>query len=265
MKAMVLLSEKNAHKRDANISFVDETHSYYYDKEWKFPLSCTGFVHRYFSNFNADEIIKKMMKSKNWKSSKYFGMSPDEIKKSWDDNRDKAATLGTLMHNTIEDFYNLETQEDRNKFEWDPRIDQEFKYFLNYYKEYENLKPYRTEAIVYAKELGLAGSIDMLYIDEETNEMIIVDWKRSKEIKYDNRFQNGIGPCSHLPDTNYIHYSLQLNFYKYILENYYDFKVKSLHLVVCHPDNEDYIKIDVDDFQKEIESMINEWIKDQNF
>ena len=49
----------------------------------------------------------------------------------------------------------------------------------------------------------------------------------------------------HIPDTNYWHYTLQLNIYKYILETKYGFNVKDLHLVVIHPDNvsENYEKI----------------------
>lgn len=256
---MVLLSVKHSHQRDSNISFEEETHSYYFDNSWRFPLSCTGFVHKFFNDFNADLIIHKMMKSKNWENSKYFGKTVAEIKQEWDINRDNAAKLGTLLHNTIEDFYNLETDEQRNVFQCDQRITQEFSYFMNYYNDFKYLKPFRTEMIVYSKELELAGSIDMLYIDEDTNELIVVDWKRSKDIKYTNVYQKGIGPCCDLDDTNYIHYSLQLNFYQYMLENFYGYKVKSLHLVVCHPDQANYIKIDVNDYQNTICKMLDVW------
>ena len=48
----------------------------------------------------------------------------------------------------------------------------------------------------------------------------IYDWKRCKEISYDSYYgKAAITPCiSHLPDTNFWHYSLQLNVYKNILE-----------------------------------------------
>jgi hypothetical protein len=261
---MVLLSVKNAHKRDSRVTFVDETHSYYLDDEWKFPLSCTGFCHRNFGHFNADDIIKKMMRSKKWNENKYYGMTPNEIKKLWDDNRDQAASMGTLMHNTIEDFYNLETEEERVNFSWDPRIEKEKEYFMIFYNDHKHLKPYRTEMIVWSKEEELAGSIDMLFINEGTGELSIFDWKRSKEIRYENKYQKGFGPCSHFDDCNYYHYSLQLNFYKYLLETYYQFKVKDLHLAVFHPLNESYIKIQVNDYQQEIKDMLDVWRDDRN-
>ena len=51
------------------------------------------------------------MKSPKWPESKYYGMTKEEIKKSWNDNGDNAAKLGTDMHKMFEDYYNgLEVQ-----------------------------------------------------------------------------------------------------------------------------------------------------------
>ena len=47
-----------------------------------------------------------MRKGKNWVKSKYYGMTDDEIKKQWDDNRIDASTKGTKMHLDIEGFHN---------------------------------------------------------------------------------------------------------------------------------------------------------------
>ena len=43
---------------------------------------------------------------------------------------------------------------------------------------------------------------------------------------------------SHIHDSNYWHYTLQLNIYKYTLETKYDLIVRDLHLVVIHPEND---------------------------
>jgi hypothetical protein len=42
---------------------------------------------------------------------------------------------------------------------------------------------------------------------------------------------------SHIPDTNFWHYALQLNTYKYILEDKYGKRIRELNLVRIHPDN----------------------------
>ena len=92
----------------------------------------------------------------------------------------------------------------------------EFNYFLEFEKDHENFEPYRTEWMVWDKEL-LAGSIDMTYIRADGT-IDIYDWKRCKEIKKDNPWESATTECiKHLPNSNFWHYSLQLNTYKAIL------------------------------------------------
>ena len=59
------------------------------------------------------------------------------------------------------------------------------------------------------------------------------------------------------PDTNYWHYSLQLNTYKAILEKNYGKKVTDLYLVCLHPNNNNksYQRIKVADLQDDVKSL----------
>ena len=121
----------------------------------------------------------------------------------------------------------------------------------------QNLEPFRTEWMIYSNDLGIAGSIDMIFRSKlNEHEYIIYDWKRSKEIKFENKYTRGKGPAVTLDDCNYIHYSLQLNMYKYILENYYGMKIKSLHLLVLHPNHENYLQIDVPFMDNYVDKLI---------
>jgi hypothetical protein len=90
--------------------------------------------------------------------------------------------------------------------------------------------------------------------------LLIYDWKRCKEISHENGFgKTASTPCiRHLPDTNFWHYSLQLNMYKTILENKYDKKVVGLFLVCLHPDNpyKSYDRIEVPFLDKEMKDLI---------
>ena len=104
---------------------------------------------------------------------------------------------------------------------------------------------------------SLAGSIDMLF-EDENGELIIYDWKRSKEIKENNSWEVGLYPLSHLPHANYWHYSLQLNIYKAILEKHYGKKVKEMYLLWLHPKNDNYIKLKVNDLSDDVELLFNE-------
>ena len=77
-----------------------------------------------------------------------------------------------------------------------------------------------------------------------------------KEIKTENRFENGLAPVDHLPDTNYWHYSLQLNTYRYILENYYGLRIEGMYLVVLHPDFPSFKRVEVARMDEEVEAMM---------
>jgi hypothetical protein len=96
----------------------------------------------------------------------------------------------------------------------------------------------------------------MLFLDPEKDEYVIYDWKRSREIKFDNKYAQGRGPVKNLDDCNYTHYCLQLNMYKYILENYYTKTIRSMHLLVLHPNHDNYQKIDVPDMSNHIRRII---------
>ena len=77
--------------------------------------------------------------------------------------------------------------------------------------------------------------------------MIIIDWKRSKDLgaKYENNYANMLPPLHHLPDCKGIHYRLQLNVYRYILEQYYDLTVSLMLVVSVHPDCGDRPFVDI--------------------
>ena len=243
----------NKHERDDRIQFEEASHVYTIDGSKDGWVSCTGFLHHFFGEFDADAIIEKMMKSPKWYESKYFGMTADQIKKQWSDKGAAASTAGTRMHLDIERFYNAMPyalpMECNYTFEegiaglaadeWTPNPGAEWDYFCTFQRDYvakHGFIPFRTEWLVFDEEHKVAGSIDMIY-KKPDGTLAIYDWKRTEELKTENRFQSGLGPLAHLPDTNYWHYTMQLNVYRYILQKYYGYVVSELALVVLHPQN----------------------------
>ena len=72
---------KNPHDRDARISFEPVEHKYTIDADPdKAYTSVTTWIHTHFREFDTDGIIKRMMASRNWKQSQYYGMTADAIK-----------------------------------------------------------------------------------------------------------------------------------------------------------------------------------------
>lgn len=233
------LIERNAHERDSRIYFDEKPHLYYISGQ-KVGASVTGLVHQFFEKFDPETVIDKMMKSPWWYKSKYYGKCKEEIKEEWKQKGEEACTHGTYMHKTIEEYY--------NGWALSHPDTPEFNMFLAFAEDHRSLvEAYRTEWEVYYEEFDLAGSIDMVFRNIDDGTYSIYDWKRTKEIKFSNKFSKGVGIMKQYDDCNYMHYSLQLNIYKYILETKYDMKIRDMFLVCIHHDYDKYKKIEVAD------------------
>jgi hypothetical protein len=246
------LALTNPHFRDEFITFDEGPHTYTVHGKMGYT-SVTTWNHKHFSEFDANKIIGNILRAKKWGTDptyKYYKMSAKDIKDSWDQNRDQAAGAGTSMHYDIECFYNGQ----------DVKNDSiEYAYFKRFAHDYSDLKPFRTEWIVYYEEIRISGSIDMVF-ENADGDLLIYDWKRCKEIAYESGFNNSAKTecIRHLPDTNFWHYALQLNMYKTILEHKYDKKVVGLFLVCLHPDNisKTYDRIEVPSMEKEMADLL---------
>lgn len=276
-----VLALHNLDPRDKNITLYEKEHKYVIngDNQTNY-ISVTTWCHSFFETFNADEVIKNMFNSKGWREGhKYWNLTADEIKAKWETNRDYSASAGTSLHYEIECFMNnsLLSANYTNKELGDIYMiinknnhetrSLEWKYFINFIIDHPNLKPYKTEWLIYDENVKIAGSIDMVF-ENQDGTLSIYDWKRSKDIlKVNNwnKFANHPVIC-HLPDSNFWHYSMQLNTYKFILENKYGKKVKELFLVKLHPDNKrkNYEVISVPNLSSEIEELFLEREKKTN-
>ena len=178
----LLLEWVHAHQRDVCIKFFPEQHRY--EICCKPTLgSVTELVHQLTHPFNADVAIDNMMNSKRWPRPEYtipngVPMSREEIKEKWRLQGTESANLGTWTHYLIELFLNRETVHYHSK---------EIELFLKFLASLDHCVSYRTEWRVFAEDLKLAGSIDFVAKAEDET-MIIIDWKRSRDLgaKYDN-------------------------------------------------------------------------------
>lgn len=248
-----VLAAVNAHLRDANISFEEEGHIYTVLGERGTYTSVTTWVHQQFPHFDSSAIIDKILKNskRNDPAYKYYGKTREDIEAEWEANRVAASSAGTKMHFDIECHYNgLKVENDSV----------EYAYFRQFLADFPHLEAYRTEWTVYHEELRVSGSIDMVFRDVRDGLFYIYDWKRSKEIKYDDSWCDYAVSValSGVPNLNFWHYSLQLGIYRAILEEKYGLKIGGMFLVVLHPDNEGYQRIETADLSGEIRELFEE-------
>jgi ATP-dependent exoDNAse (exonuclease V) beta subunit len=174
--------------------------------------------------------VDAMMKKRSWPTSPYFGKTKEEILKQWDDSAKESQQQGTKLHADIETFYkggeviNTST---------------EYRYFQQFVKDVP-LQPYQLEWRIYNEDHKIVGTLDMVARNADGT-LDLYDWKRSKHIETVNHY-NKMSPLLQIPDTNYWHYILQLNLYKFILETNYNETIRDMYIVCFHPNNLQYVK-----------------------
>jgi hypothetical protein len=201
------------------VKFLPQEHKYVSidpseNIEW---VSVTTVISKFKEHFDADLIAEKSSKNKK---SKWYGMSPDDIKEAWKSESDRAITLGTWYHNQREsDILSCDTI---NRDGFDLKIVKSV--------EIEGLKTAPNQKLqdgiypehfVYLKSAGICGQSDR--VEVVNGRVDIYDYKTNKEIKKES-YKNWEGiskkmlhPVSHLDDCNYNHYALQLSLYLYMI------------------------------------------------
>ena len=188
---------------DSDIELLEPEHRYSLKSEPEIDFtSVTSITSQYFEPFNKEEVAKRLVET----NVKYMGMTVEELIAQWDEARD----FGTLVHNNIESYINNENYEAIS----------EVNHAIKWMKKFKNLSDFifYPEVKVFSRELRIAGTIDVLAKDNKSNTFIIIDWKTSKSIsKTSFGGKMGTQPItSHLMDCKFVHYSLQLSFYRYL-------------------------------------------------
>ena len=103
---MLKLLQENAHLMDKQLFFDEAPHEYYIDGDKNNVISTTTFIHTYFPSFDPIKVSERIVTSKNYMYGKYAGMTPEEIRKQWENTAFQASNAGTITHRRIELFYN---------------------------------------------------------------------------------------------------------------------------------------------------------------
>ncbi len=226
---------------DDSIVFEEEDHVYTVN-DFKYRGSITGVLKSFFVSFDSDAIsqrIAKSPRSQNDYSYEYYGMSKEAILSSWKTK----AQLGSLLHCYIECFYNgLQLPPDIKPSMLGPEYLQFHLFHLQHVAD--KLQPFRSELRVAHPLFELVGSIDMLFRRKENpddDHLIMFDWKRSKKL-YNTSFEKGKdkfgkGPCFSVVNCKLNHCFLQLNLYKFVIEETTSYRIDEMYLAVFHPDS----------------------------
>ena len=245
--------------------FEEEPHIYWWLDEngnrRQAQTSMTALIHSHSQPFDAERLAPF--------TAKKLHMPVQDVLDMWKLENDLAKVKGTHIHAFNEYMWsNREYTYPKDKvieqFGFDileplwPRLTKIAIDFYNMYKD--RIIPIGLELVVGDEELEICGSIDFLCYSRKLKSLVIIDYKSNKEIKFKPyKGQKMTGCLSHLDDCNYIHYSLQLNGYQYILEKKTGLKLHNEHFLIWMNENNDTYEIyKTKDLYEEAKTMLLE-------
>jgi hypothetical protein len=131
----------------------------------------------------------------------------DDVLKLWDEKKTSGLDYGTEVHENVEAFFlRREILNDR---------------YENVVKDiFEDVYDEKgcNELICFNKEKGICGTSDYVVFNENTFD--ISDFKTNKKFNFENKYDDKylLDPVSHLPNSEYFIYALQLSFYANMIE-----------------------------------------------
>lgn len=185
----------------------------------------TLFVKGFFPPFDEKKIAKGVAYSR-----RRSGVDPKCTMRKVIAEWKAIAAEGTSIHKQIEQFFNTFgniTEIDDRALKGLDKLAFAIEKDFNPWKRYPELR-------VYSESWKLAGTIDLLEIDEFGN-FIIVDWKTNRTLRFvGNDIKDG--PLKGLKECNFDQYQLQLSVYAAILEKEYGLTCKGLYVVHLTPE-----------------------------
>ena len=244
-------------EQDGKLSFDEEAHRYSLNGvEFR---SVSNVVGMFFREFDTEAMSLKKCNGNQLEAAK--------LREAWESKGVVASQAGTFLHKQIEDYLNGKQVPDLlcdvcyngNYVKLNQTIDisREWSYFKAFERAV-SLNPFRTEWRVYDADACVAGTLDLVCAcDDGSYE--IYDWKRSNKIDPTerNRWANGLNGLEHLTDTSYVHYCLQQNLYRYMLQKNYGIKISRMNLVVLHPELPVYRIVPVPVMEREVAMIIS--------
>jgi len=200
--------------RDPNFVFDEAEHSYtYINPDTGLPTQIfepvSGLLSQFKKPFDADNISYFVAKKR--------GITKQEVLLEWEQAKIDGLTLGSTVHNWIEDFYNGIDPVLPECGKAVERIDQ-FKELRE--NKLQNFKPIEQEFRLFSKKWGIAGTLDVLF--EHNGKYYVGDWKTNKKFTHDNhkdgRRAKMLHPFQDMYDNSVNGYSLQISTYRLLLQ-----------------------------------------------
>lgn len=275
-------------KQNGNICFAEKEHIYWdqTNPNAKY-VSVTTLIHSFTQPFDKEfwsayKALEKILDAESWKILKKellqtkkftkeilsnydvqeieFNKVQQDILDDWQQENFKSCERGTKIHAELENsMYEMGANVTLKKFgvggtftceKNRTTLDLENGVYPEYLISYES-----PDGI-----LRIAGQIDLLV--KRGNKVIIIDYKTNKKIDLKGGFNTQTKstakmqyPLNTLDDCNYMHYTMQLSTYAWMINKLFGFEIEDLILVhFDHQGNKTVYHLDY--LEKEVENML---------
>ena len=203
----------------ANISFEKSDHSYTYDGY--LLESSSKYRQQFEESFESYYSAESKYKS-NLKKNPFTKKTAEYYRERWDLISLEAINLGKRVHlysETYPDFDEPSCIKEKGVVE----------FFDNLTSNYVLLFQ---ELVMVDKEFYKAGTADLIFLNTDTGNLIIGDWKTNGKSIFENYKNKKLkGNFKNYASTSYNKYSMQLSHYQYMIEKETGFKVEAKWLI----------------------------------
>lgn len=241
------------------IQFLEDIHKYQVVEDPTIELTSVS---------KLIDMVKIPFDTEKWakKKADERGITPEEIKKEWQEIKEKSLVKGTKYHKEYEE--NLL----KNKKVHPAN-------YINNIKHSHDLntlpKGVHPELILYNLRYRITGTADIVEIHDDKS-FDLSDHKTNRKLeftgfkKFDPIFKDRVAvkmkpPLQHLDDCNGMHYTMQLSLYAWMLEQFgYKCNSLTIHHVVFDENDEPCNIIDypIEYLKKEVTNFLN-WYKNK--
>lgn len=188
-----------------------EDHIYYTKKNGDIYKSVSSILSIIKPKFDLEGKAIEYASKKN--------MSVDDVLTLWEDKKKSGLNFGTLIHENIETYFK-ENRILEKKYEEIVKCVYNSVYIENGYNE----------LICFDKNKKICGTADYVSFGEKS--FTISDFKTNLKFNFENAFNDKflLSPVSHLPNSEYFIYALQLSFYAYMISNLTGLICESLNI-----------------------------------
>ena len=181
------------------------------------------------------------------------GFTVEQVLQSWELEGKMAIDKGNVLHRAVKSDFQFINKGEYTTLEQANILAG----FAKKYIEDIESRGIIKEGFLSDSEYRVYGYFDYLHYDATTKQVVLTDWKTNKKIDVFNRFENFLQPITSLNASKLNIYSLQLNFYKFIIEKNTNIKIDRMEIVHINGKDENYRVIPVGNMQLRIKKILN--------